>query len=246
MNKMAWITGILTGLMVLLAALGALGTAVESIAGDEALYGAQSRQAVMRANGFASEEEVSAYIGLDAAQQQAAAGELAAYVTGGADALPEMLNENERQHMRDVRALIAQVSGMSRAALTAAAALAVVTAWTGAKLKRRRLPRLIGGLAAVGLLALAALTAAGALASGGFAQMFTAMHGLLFDNDLWLMNPQTDVLIRMMPQTLFEQALLDVANRALRMLLIVWVTLLVLHAIVQSMIRRHLTEGEDA
>ena len=29
MNKMAWITGILTGLMVLLAALGALGTAVE-------------------------------------------------------------------------------------------------------------------------------------------------------------------------------------------------------------------------
>ena len=246
MNKMAWITGILTGLMVLLAALGALGTAVESIAGDEALYGAQSRQAVMRANGFASEEEVSAYIGLDAAQQQDAAGELAAYVTGGADALPEMLNENERQHMRDVRAVIARVSGLSRAALTAAAALAVVTAWTGAKLKRRRLPRLIGGLAAVGLLALATLLAAGALASGGFAQMFTAMHGLLFDNDLWLMNPQTDVLIRMMPQTLFEQALLDVANRALRMLLIVWVTLLVLHAIVQSMIRRHLTEGEDA
>ena len=246
MNRMAWITGILTGMMVLLAALGALGTAVESIAGDEALYGAQSRQAVMREHGFASEEEISAYIGLDPAQQQAAAGELAACVAGVADALPEMLNENERQHMADVRALIARISGMSRAALTAAAALAVVTAWTGAKLKRRRLPRLIGGLAAVGLLALAALLAAGVLASDGFAQMFTAMHGLLFDNDLWLMNPQTDILIRMMPQTLFEQALADAASRALRMLLIVWMTLIVLHGIVQSMICRHLSHGEAA
>ena len=246
MKKMAWMTGILTGLMVLLAALGAVGVAVKNIAGDETFYAAQSRQAVMQEGGFASEEEVTAYIGLDEAQQQAVAGELAAYVTGGADALPEMLNENERQHMADVRALFARISGMSRAALTAAAALAVVTAWTGAKLKRRRLPRLIGGLAAVGLLALAAMLSADVLASDGFAQMFTAMHGLLFDNDLWLMNPQADVLIRMMPQTLFEQALLDVVNRALRALLIVWMTLLVLHEIVQSMIRRQLSHGEAA
>lgn len=246
MKKMAWLTGILTGLMVLLAALGAVGVAVKNIAGDETLYAAQSRQAVMQEGGFASEAEVTAYIGLDEMQQQAVADELATYVTGGADALPEILNEDERQHMRDVRAIVASVANMSRTCLTLAAALAVVTAWTGAKLKRRNLPRLIGGLAAVGLLTLAALLAAGALASGGFAQMFTAMHELLFDNDLWLMNPETDILIRMMPQTLFEQALLDGANQALRVFLLVWVMLIALHGIVQSMICRHLSQREAA
>ena len=247
MNKTAWITGILTGLMVLLAALGALGTAVESIAGDEALYGVQSRQAVMQANGFASEEEVTVYIGLDPAQQELLGRELAAYVTGKTDAMAtDALNDREQQHMADVRGIVTALGRMSKTCLTLAAALAVVTAWTGAKLKRRRLPRLIGGLAAVGLLALAALPAAGALVSDGFAQMFTAMHGLLFDNDLWLMNPQTDSLIRLMPRRGFGQALAEVVSRALRILMIVWVTLLILHAIVQSMIRRHLTEGENA
>ena len=42
------------------------------------------------------------------------------------------------------------------------------------------------------------------------------------------------------------QSVFNTIMRPLRMLLIVWVTLIVLHAIVQSMIRRHLTEGEDA
>ena len=244
MKKMAWLTGILTGLMVLLAALGAVGVAVKNIAGDETFYAAQSRQAVMQEGGFASEAEVTAYIGLDEMQQQAVAGGMAAYVTGGADALPEILNENERQHMRDVRAIMASIANMSRTCMTLAAALAVVTAWTGAKLKRRNLPRLIGGLAAVGLLTLAALLAAGALASGGFAQMFTVMHELLFDNDLWLMNPETDILIRMMPQPLFEQALLSVVNRALRTFALVWAMLLAVEWTVSGMIRRHLDKGE--
>jgi len=246
MKKMAWITGILTGLMVLLAALGAVGVAVKNIAGDETFYAAQSRQAVMQEGGFASEEEVTAYIGLDQAQQQAVASELAAYVTGEADALPELLNEDEQQHMRDVRTVVASMANMSRMYLTLAAALAVVTAWTGAKLKKRNLPRLIGALAAVGLIMLIVMNLVNEITAGGFAQMFTAVHEVLFDNDLWLMNPDTDILIRMMPQTLFEQALLGGANQALRVFLLVWVMLIALHEIVQRMIRRHLSERKAA
>ena len=246
MKKMAWITGILTCLMVLLAALGAVGVAVKNIAGDETFYAAQSRQAVMQEGGFASEEEVTAYIGLDEAQQQAVARALAAYVTGEADALPEILNGDERQHMSDVRAIVAAMANMSRTYLTLAAALAVVTAWTGAKLKRRNLPRLIGALTAVGLVMLIVMNTVNEITAGGFAQMFTAVHEVLFANDLWLMDPQTDILIRMMPQTLFEQALLNGANQALRMFLIAWMTLIVLHEIVQRMIRRHLGEKKMA
>ena len=247
MKKMAWITGILTGLMVLLAALGAVGVAVKNIAGDETFYAAQSRQAVMQEGGFASEEEVTAYIGLDPAQQDALGRDLAAYVTGRSDALPsDVLNGNESQHMMDVRAIVTAMANMSRAYLTLAAALAVVTAWTGAKLRKRNLPRLIGALAAVGLLMLIVMNTVNEITAGGFAQMFTAVHEVLFDNDLWLMDPQTDILIRMMPQTLFEQAMLGGANQALRVFLLVWVMLIALHEIVQRMIRRHLSQREAA
>lgn len=242
MNKTAWITGALTCLMVLLAALGAVGTAVNNVAGDAALYGEMSRQAVMQTQGFASEAEITAYIGLDAAQQDALACDLAAFVTGRSDALPsDVLNGNESQHMADVRGIVMAMASMGRTCLTLAAALAIVTAWTGAK-QKRRLPALLGGLAALGLLALFAAIAAGAIASGGFEHAFVVLHEALFDNELWLMNPQTDILIRMMPTALFEQAFLRGAGQALRVLLLVWAMLLAVQGIVGGMIRRHIGE----
>ena len=82
------------------------------------------------------------------------------------------------------------------------------------------------------------------ITAGGFAQMFAAVHEVLFANDLWRMDPQTDILIRMMPQTLFEQAMVNGANQALRGFLLVWVMLIALHGMVQSMIRRHLSGRE--
>ncbi|MGN0995804.1 MAG: DUF1461 domain-containing protein [Candidatus Ventricola sp.] len=245
--RMAWITGILTGLMVLLAALGAVGLAVIGVAGDETFYAAQSRQAVMQAHGFASEAEVSAAIGLDEAQQEALGRDLAAYVMGRSDALPtDILNEKESRHMMDVRSILTAIDRMSRMCLSLAAALAVVAAWTGARLRRRMLPRAIGVLAAVALAALAAVGAALVIRSAGFEAAFVRMHELLFDNDLWLLDPQTDILIRMMPQVLFEQALLSVVSRALRMLALAWAMLLAVEWTVSGMIRRHLDKGEEA
>ena len=80
--------------------------------------------------------------------------------------------------------------------------------------------------------------------AGGFEGLFVQMHEVLFANDLWLMNPETDIIIRMMPQPLFEQALLGGANQALRMLLIVCVMLIAVYEIVSRMIRRHLKKDE--
>ena len=34
-------------------------------------------------------------------------------------------------------------------------------------------------------------------------RFFTAFHRLAFTNDLWLLNPRTDLLIRLMPEGLF-------------------------------------------
>lgn len=239
MKKMKWITGVLTALMVLLAALGAVGVAVGSIAGDAALYGAQSRQAVMQANGFAAEDEVTAYIGMDAAQQQEMAGALAQYMAGDTQALPEGLNENEQAHLRDVRSILSALGNMSRAYLTIAVALAVVTAWTAARLQKYDMSRIVGSLVAVSIIMLLVVGVNREMAASGFETMFVQMHEVLFDNDLWRMTPETDVLIRMMPMPLFEQAALNVAAQALRVLAVTWAALLAVHELLLHMIRRH-------
>ena len=244
MKKMAWITGALTCLMVLAAALGCVWATAGGMAADARFYSEASREAVGRALGGADEAAVTAYIGLTGAEQAAFAQETAAFMKGETDALPAVLNEREQQHMRDVRALVTAAANMGRACLTLAAALAVATAWTGAKVKKRGLAGLAGGLVAVSVIMLAVMRVTQGLADGGFEAMFVQMHELLFTNDLWMLDPETDVLIRMMPQPLFEQALLNGANRALRMFLIVWAMLLAVQATVSGMIRRHMGGGE--
>ena len=245
MKRMSIITGALCGLMVLLAAVGSLLGAVRAVATDARLYGEQSRAAVAQTLEDASEDAVTAYIGLNAAQQDGVAAELSQYMAGGETGL-SFLNERERQHMADVRGIVTTIGSVSRMCLSLAAALAVAAAWTGARLRRRMLPRAIGVLAAVGLVVLVAAGAALVIGSAGFEAAFVRLHELLFDNDLWLLDPQTDILIRMMPQLLFEQALLRVVSRALRTFALVWAMLLAVEWTVSGMIRRHLDKGEEA
>ncbi|MBE5799526.1 MAG: DUF1461 domain-containing protein [Clostridiales bacterium] len=248
MKKLSWITGILTGVMVLLAALGAVCGAIDQIATDENFYGGMSRTAVAKYLDAENDPQISAkvteYIGLTDAEQDEFAKEMAAFMAGETDAQPDVLNEKEQQHMRDVRGLTQAAAGISKTYLTLAVALAVVTAWTGAKLKRRVLPRLIGGLSAVTVIMIIVQNIMNQVTAGGFEMLFVQMHEAIFTNDLWLMDPNTDILIRMMPQPLFEQALLNGANQALRMFLVVWVMLLVVYEIVSRMIRRHVAKGE--
>ncbi len=38
-----------------------------------------------------------------------------------------------------------------------------------------------------------------------FSALFTRFHLLLFDNDLWLLDPKTDIMINMFPEEFFNQ-----------------------------------------
>ena len=58
----------------------------------------------------------------------------------------------------------------------------------------------------VGLAPLALLVPLGAFAiwaAADFSGAFTFFHHLLFTNDLWLLDPQTDLLIRICPSSMF-------------------------------------------
>lgn len=244
MKKMAWITGILTGMMIIFAALGSVLNAVCQIAVDETFYHEQSRAAVKKAMGYTTEEEVSAYIGLTQEQQKEFAWIASRYMLGEDQSIdfPLYVSEDEVRHMIDVRGLIFTARDMSKVYLTLAAALAVVIAWTGARLKNRMRPQLIGALAAVTVMMVLVQNIVNQISAGGFETLFVQMHETLFTNDLWMMNPETDILIRIMPQPLFEQALVNGANMALRMLLVMAVMLFAIDLLVGGMIRRHLNK----
>ena len=246
MKSMKWITNVLAALMIVLSALGALCTALVKKAQDPQFYSGMSRTAVMDTLGVTDAMDVSAqttaYIGLTDEEQTVFAEEIVSFMKGETDAQPAALNDREQQHMRDVRALVQLAQKASQLCMTLAAGFAVAIAWTGAQEKRRGMPAgvLIGTAVLAALMGGAALL----LQTQGFEALFIRFHELAFTNDLWLLNPQTDILIRMMPQLLFERAAMDVATKALQTFMIVWILLCAVYLIVGGMVRRNLTERD--
>jgi integral membrane protein (TIGR01906 family) len=111
------------------------------------------------------------------------------------------LNDREKAHMLDVRRLLrlAGIAGGCLAVICAAAG--VYSARINAKINARRATG-CGMLAGTGATMLAALIVIMAIRAD-FYNFFVALHKRLFTNDLWYMNPETDLLIRMMPSGFF-------------------------------------------
>ena len=105
-------------------------------------------------------------------------------------------SEHEQQHMADCQALFRLDRQVLLGAGALSAALLIIAAWR----KDRRAWRWTAiGLATVeGIILVVA-----ALAMVDFDRLFILFHRLSFSNDLWLLNPKTDMLIRLMPTDFF-------------------------------------------
>lgn len=147
-----------------------------------------------------------------------AAGELVAYFENDAPTLRiivtqdgqevSLYNSRETQHMQDVKSLMRVVYRLNEVSL--AFILAYVTAvflWSGERPLRSLALQAMAGVG-VGAIALLAL---GAFALAGFDQAWTKLHELVFNNDLWRLNPATDHLIQMFPERFWEEATVIVA-----------------------------------
>lgn len=127
---------------------------------------------------------------------------LAEYLAGDADALDstEMFNAHEKAHMEDVYALFALARDVKNASFVLGALLLVAVFYRRALYTRLQLRLGIIGGVALFILPFAAL---GVWAALDFGAAFTAMHRALFSNKLWLMDPETDLMIRMLPERFF-------------------------------------------
>ena len=122
---------------------------------------------------------------------------LADYLRGDAAALDDApFNATERAHMADCYDLFV----LLRRVMAALAAATLVLLFAAHRLHCMN-PRRAAFIAAIVLGGVVAALAVWGL--GDFSSLFTAFHRLLFSNDLWLLDPATDLLIRICPESMF-------------------------------------------
>lgn len=111
----------------------------------------------------------------------------------------EFFSEREIAHMEDVRGLFLGAIAIRRGCLLMILAVLVLLFVTRADIGYL-LPRTIcaGTVLFFGLLAV--LTA---IISSNFSKYFIVFHHIFFNNDLWMLDPQTDLLINIVPEPFF-------------------------------------------
>ena len=114
----------------------------------------------------------------------------------------EAFNDREKQHMVDVKRLFSAgfaVRNVSLVVLTGTIAVAVF--WRG---RRREIWRTYGKSLSIVFGAFFAVVAMLViLFMKDFNRYFTIFHLLFFDNDLWILNPATDLMINIVPEPFF-------------------------------------------
>lgn len=117
----------------------------------------------------------------------------------------EFFNAREIAHMEDVQVLFLQALSLRRFCLAASVLLLAFLAFTKADLKRVLPFSLCAGTGIFfGLIA-----ALAAIISTDFTKYFILFHHIFFDNDLWILDPRTDLLINIVPEGFF----MDTAGR---------------------------------
>ena len=111
----------------------------------------------------------------------------------------EFFNGREIAHMEDVRGLFLGGLALRRISLGLIVACVILLLLLKADI-RRVLPKMICIGSALFFAVLAVLTG---IISTDFNQYFIMFHHIFFNNDLWMLNPDTDLLINIVPEPFF-------------------------------------------
>ncbi len=115
---------------------------------------------------------------------------------------PRLLyNELELRHLEDVRTLFAKGFRLQQI-LLASGLLSGLYLFLSSRLGSLAKPLMVAGFLGIGLLLLLAVPA-----KADFGSWWTRFHLMAFTNDLWLLDPDTDWLIRIFPEGFFFSAI---------------------------------------
>ena len=144
----------------------------------------------------------------------------------------EFFNEKEKAHMIDVMNLF--IGGL---ALRRGAIITLFISVLGIVLFKGNWKEILPKCFLIGTIVFISVTTAfGIVAMTNFNRYFMLFHEIFFDNDLWILNPSTDLLIRMLPEGFF----LDMVIRIGAIFLLLMGSLLVISiiAVIKQKIRR--------
>lgn len=111
----------------------------------------------------------------------------------------EFFNEREIAHMEDVQGLFLAAIALRRACMIGIVAAVALLFALKADVKRL-LPKTI---CAGTLLFFTTLAALALVISTNFTKYFVIFHEIFFNNDLWMLDPSTDLLINIVPEPFF-------------------------------------------
>lgn len=155
-------------------------------------------------------------------------------VTNVDGAKRDFFNEQDRLHMADVKDLF--LGGLRVRTVTLM--LAVVLFVAVAAQKHRKKEELPGFLLRMYTIALGVFLGLIVLLGIAFAidfnACFTVFHKIFFTNDLWLFDPETDYMIRMLPEGFFADMAIRIGGVFVGMLLAVWVMLALIRRIYKN------------
>ena len=178
-------------------------TALHAVGTDDGLYYSEQMQAGILPTAGISDGDLRT---LDAALAAYLAGDASKLLPDGENALPVTVfgsvqpafNDREMTHMRDCLGLFALLRKVRARLIPWAILLGVGGAYL---LQDRRRARLCAWLSP--LVLMVPLGAFAIFAAIDFDAAFTFFHRMLFSNDLWLLDPRTDLLIRICPERMF-------------------------------------------
>lgn len=149
---------------------------------------------------FREEKQDYWYIGKNAEELEEITRDLIRYVQlGGEERLSPYFNEREILHMKDVRNLFALTEWIMGISLLIMI-FSVIYAWKMGlhavflRFAFRTVSSMLLGFVVMGT---------GIVLS--FDTTFIRFHEIFFSNDLWILDPRTDLMIRMLPQELFTR-----------------------------------------
>lgn len=128
----------------------------------------------------------------------------------------EFFNEKEKRHMVDVQGLF-----LSAMKLREGAALLALLCGAYLLLKEEGMVLLRMLQWGIGLF-IGSMAALAALIATDFTKYFTYFHLIFFDNDDWILNPKTDLLINIVPEGFFRDAAYTIAFLFLGVCLLLW------------------------
>lgn len=126
-----------------------------------------------------------------------------------------VFGERERKHMVDVKNLFEKGFMIRNLSLI----LFIISLFLIIKFYKKTLYKL---LISASILPLIIMSIFGIAISIDFNKYFTIFHEILFTNDLWLLNPKTDILIQMLPLDFFYSISIRILTYFILQLIIIF------------------------